>query len=395
MLQNLIYHNTDKKNKQMKNKNKLEINLKKQINEKFGIIGLVAVVLLIIALIIIFFNYAKTNESQFNKCEAIILNSYKNSCLMSLANTTKNISICNNVDQINKNKCILDIANLKNNTNFCNLINNSTLSYNCILNIGIKTQNQTICSNLNGSFRASCLYYFAKLNNFNNINVCKSITNTSDQNICTNLFYYNEMIRTKNQNYCSNLLNQSNFTILNLMLNNNINKSVNLVNNIAKTANSSSVNNNILNEAGSLNLIVNSSSSIIQLMSYNITPQNFCYFNSAIISKNSSICSQTGNLGFACNNELSSQQISNKTSNLTAQINNCNKLASYNLTSLCSIGIYTTYAIKTRNISICLKISNIYEKNICITNMALQLNNSNYCSYLNNTTIESSCQQTI
>lgn len=381
-----------KENKISKNKvnkyedNKTIIDLKKQIKEKLSIISLIVIILMVIALIIIFFNSINTNKSQFNKCEDIVLNSYRTSCLMYLANTTENISICNAINPIDKNQCISNIATLENNANLCTLINNSTASSNCTLNISIITKNQIICNNLSGSYKASCLYHFAKLNNFNNINNCKSITNISDQNICTNLFYYNKMIKTKNQNYCSKVINQTNFTILYLMLNNK-NK---LFNSSTKNnLNLSNIKTNILNNSQKI------SSSIIELVSNNVTLKNFCYFKSALISKNSSICNSTGYLKNICMNKFNKQQLNNKTNNFTDQINDCNELISYNLTSLCRVGVYTTYAINTKNISICLKINNINYRNICIGNMAQKLNNLSYCNYLSNATIKSSCEQTL
>lgn len=375
-----------KENKINKNKETV-VDLKKQIKEKFSIIGLIVIILLVIALIIIFFNSINTNKSQFNKCEDIVLNSYRTSCLMYLANTTENISICNSINSVDKNQCISNIATLKDNANLCNLINNSTISSNCALNISIITENQIICNNLSGSYKASCLYHFAKLDNFNNINNCKSITNISNQNICTNLFYYNKMIKTKNQNYCSNVINQTNFTILYLMLNNK-----NQLFNLSTKKNNLNLSNikiNILNKTKKI------SSSIVELISNNVTPENFCYFKYAISSKNSFVCKSTGYLKNICNNNFNKQKFNNKTNNFTEEINNCKQLVSYNLSSLCSVGIYTTYAIDTKNISICLKINNIDERNICISNMAQKLNNLTYCNYLNNATIKSSCEQII
>ncbi|MCL4383111.1 hypothetical protein M1278_00540 [Candidatus Marsarchaeota archaeon] len=389
------------KNSSTKNKNnsinKKTINLKEEIKEKFGLVILITLFLLIAALIIILFNFSKSNATQFNNCKNIILANFRNNCLMSLANATKNSSICNYVNSGDKNECFFNVAISKNSTETCKSINNSVMYSNCILNISIITQNETICNDLNNSYKYSCQYYFSKLNNFNNLNQCRSIANTSDRNICSNMFYYNQMLKTKNQNYCSNITNTANLSILNLMINNNIAnntkyKLFNISNSSSSAINLSNINKTILN-TNNLNLELNNSEIIFGLVSNNVTPQNYCYFDSAIISKNLSTCNLAGNLGFICRTELNPQNSVNKTFNLTAEVNNCNKLSSYNLTSICQIGIYTSYALKTKNISICLKINNISERNICIINMAQQLNNSVYCNYINNTTIKSSCSQ--
>ncbi len=396
-----LHFKDSKKNSANAIEKKLEKNISfNEIRHRAGIPILIVLLLLFFALIIIFANISNKTASQLNKCNTILIKSYKNSCLMSLAISTKNISICNLTN--NKNACFKTIASLNNNSNYCNLINNTSEENNCILNISIRTRNETLCTNLSDPYKSSCTYYFAQLNNFTNLsllNECNSIANSSDRAVCTNLFYYNKMIKTRNDTYCQYLSNKTNLTIMSYILNisnanitSNINKSYIISKNITNVQNLSKLNTNITSLLQPK--IVDQESELIEFISNNISPENLCYYNFALNFNNKSACRFSGNLSFQCSStfeNLTNNSIYNKTFNFTSAINKCNKLPISNLSALCEIGISTQYAIKEKNASYCTKTGNQNIENICISNLATDLNDSSYCNYLQNKTLEFDC----
>ncbi|MCL4380726.1 hypothetical protein M1141_00435 [Candidatus Marsarchaeota archaeon] len=368
------------------------------MKHNLGAISFIAIILVFIALVIVFSSMSRQNASQFSRCSNIILKSYRTSCFASAAASMKNISMCNYAG--NKSACIENIAEASNNSAYCSALENASAQNACIFSISIKTKNSALCSSISGPSRSRCLFYFAKSQNFMTVHLseCNSMANNSEMRICTDLFYYEAMISSQNSSFCRRLPAEQNLTIMSYMLNasappnskNNSGLSA-ISKNASLTGNASKINSSIFN---SLQPVINRESNLIELISENITPQNLCYYESALYLHNASYCRLAGNLSLQCGSafeNLTRSKVYNST-NFTDMINKCNNLPYSNLTLLCRIGLYSQYAVMKKNVSYCLESGNQSIENICISNMAGQLNNSYYCSYLKNSTLRFDCE---
>ncbi len=370
-----------------------------EIKSNFNILYFIAIILIFIALMIIFNSMSKQNASQFSRCKSIILKSYRTSCFASLAAYTKNISMCTYTG--NTSTCIENIAEESNNSAYCRGLENVSTQNSCILAVSIKTNNSTLCNSISKLNRSACIFYFAKSQNFKTVSLseCSNITNSSENMICTDLFYYRAMFSSKNSSYCSYLPATQNLTVMSYMLNastllshgeyNSLNK---ISENISLTKNTSKINNSIFS---SLQPSINQESNLIEFISDNITPQNLCYYESALDLHNASYCKFAGNLNLQCKSVFENITQSSggyRNTNFTELLNQCNNLPYSNLTALCRIGLYSQYAVMEKNVSYCLESGNQSIENICISNMAEQINNSYYCSYLTNSTLRFDCE---
>ena len=369
-----------------------------KIKSNINVLYFIAIVLVFIALMITFNSMSRQNASQFSRCNSILLKSYRMSCFASLAAYTKNTSMCTYT--VNKSACIENIAEESNNSVYCKSLENLSAQNSCILAVSIKTNNSALCNSMSGPNKSECVFYFAKLQNFKAVSLgeCNNMTNSSEIRICTDLFYYRTMLSSKNSSYCSHLPARQNLTVMSYMLNAStlLNSgeynSLNKISNTSLAKNTSKINSSIFS---SLQPAINQESTLMGFISANITPQNLCYYESALNSHNASYCRFAGNLSLQCSSAFENITQSSKeynNTNFTDLLNQCNNLPYSNLTTLCKIGLYSQYAVIEKNVSYCLESGNQSIENLCISNMAEQINNSYYCSYLTNSTLRFDCE---
>lgn len=298
--------------------------------------------------------------SAFSRCNGILLQSQKNSCFQALASSTENASLCNDITaQAQRNSCLADIAEAQSNVSLCGEIDHTSTVYSqCVLNVSRSTGNESYCQLLNGAYQSACAFGFAKARGFSNISSCYNISNSSMKNECIYLYYYSSALTSKDTHYCSLLPNTTNYTVLSLMLSENITNSTGLG---------------------------------IQQFAYsvlNASPQDYCYYSIATLTGNRTACSlTTGLLSEVCNATFVH---ANYTINMTNATSVCASAPSY-LKSLCISGFLTSEAIGTRNISKCLQISSMLYQYTCITSYATKYTNASYCSYIGNSSIQQDC----
>jgi hypothetical protein len=274
-----------------------------------------------------------------------------------------NLSICRLVSSPGSTAgCIDSIAEGTKNISACSSLGTGSAVYTgCIDNISYSLDNPADCGLLgNGSQSAStCTYNIAVLDGFSNLGTCSSIANSSEESMCTSLYYYNLAKRRIAPNYCSELPNSTDNNLLTAMIS---------------------------------DTYANSSTGLAYYSLYNLntTPSSLCYYVLATDSRNESLCSSTsGSISDLCYSNFTSASANQSTNLNTSAL--CSTEPGY-AQGLCTYSISTAKALAQDNVSICSAINGTYYQYSCVVSVATKYGNSTYCSAIvGNDTAESAC----
>ncbi|MDE1871172.1 MAG: hypothetical protein KGI06_02945 [Candidatus Micrarchaeota archaeon] len=300
-------------------------------------------------------------SSALQGCKRIIFRQQRDSCIYDLAGNTGNYSMCSILPQGSASYgCIGSIAKRERNISICDMISNASAEYSdCVMNISYSTANPGYCARLSGKNESVCAFSIAREHVFSSLSYCEAISNASQKALCSYIYYYSAAKSFGVQRYCSMLPNETNGTLLTIL-------------------------------ASKDYLSGNSFSyDYVSFSELNVTLRQYCYYDVATSSRNSTLCSSTGpTLSGPCRNYFNS-------SNSTAQFNNasaiCASAPSYAM-DLCTYTVFTEKALAQQNVSSCLAINSTIYMNTCIVQLASAYNDSSYCSYIRgNDTAQQAC----
>ena len=299
--------------------------------------------------------------SPVDRCKGILIQSQKSLCFLELAGGTENALLCNSIaSQDQRYSCLVNIAEVKDNISICNEVNGTSAYYpQCVLNVSMGTGDASYCQLLNYTDQSSCVFGLAKTGKFGSMALCSSIRNKSVENECAYLHYYSGALKSGSAANCSFLPNETNYTLMALML--------------------------------SSNLTSNTNGMESSYAALNTSPRNFCHYYVSILTGNSMGCSQvSGMLNDACTGAFMQ---SNSTMNITNVTAFCATATSQysGLNDLCIGGLYTSEAIGDMNISKCMQIPSAQYVYDCITSYATKYADASYCSRIMNNTVEQQC----
>lgn len=294
-------------------------------------------------------------------CKNIVFQKQRYDCIYSLASATNNYSICSLLPNGEPSQCISLIAESQMNASACARLGAGTQYSNCIENVSLKSDNVSYCLDLNGSIEPSCAFNVARSRQFSDLGECSSIKNITKSLLCSYIYYYNAAPKLNMPNYCSLLPDVTNSTLLS----------------IVETK-------DYLNQSAAI------SSQFITTSAINITVSASCYYNTAIETKNKTLCAYAGStVSGACYDYLNSTS-----TNSTFQFNNATALCSkspYGTNVLCYYALYTEKAVAQKNISSCFEIGNSSYIDTCIVELASTYNDSAYCKSITNSTDQQAC----
>jgi hypothetical protein len=319
----------------------------------------VAVLLLVVAVVVLLIGSIRPTPLQ--SCKSIVFSKQRYDCIYALANSTNNYSICSLLAGSGPSQCITLLAEREVNASGCGKLGSSPAYSSCMENISYMSHNVGYCLRLNGSNESSCAFNVAKGEQFMNLSECSDIRNASSSLLCSDIYYYNAASRLDAPNYCSYLPDVNNHTLL-----------------------------SIVETKDYVNQTLASESQSITTAIANVTVSASCYYNTAILTKNRTLCSYSGGtLAASCSGYLNST--TNNTLNFTDALALCSQ-SPYGTNDLCYYALYTEKALSQRNISSCFSIANSSYKDTCIVELASTYNDSSYCSSIaNNTTDQQAC----
>ena len=172
----------------------------------------VAIILFVIALFALFL--AKPANT-LSSCSSRALPNLKYSCYEYFANQTKNATICNNIPVPTRYSCISNVALLSSNPNLCTYTGMPSSYRNyCLDTLGVSTRNSSVCAEMNGTNESACAYGVAQALNFSSADACSYINNNTLMSTCYSKYYYEKAASTGESAYCNYLPSTPNETIM-------------------------------------------------------------------------------------------------------------------------------------------------------------------------------------
>ncbi len=298
-------------------------------------------------------------------CGTYVTGQQIDNCLVNYATSTSNVSVCSYINDGTQESCYLDLALKTQNASTCALIpGQSALYTDCILRINQKDESMGLCNNLSMFPAESCMYNVSVSANFSGVGSCNQLSNLAYRTECENLYYYSQAQSTKNPGACRNLESSINSTVLYFISSNHTNSSQNLLD-------------------------------IFYSSSLNITPSQYCYYETAISSHNSSICKDLGTpFSTSCSyaimqyNESLIKPLFNAT-NATAA---CGSYAgNSNSLGVCDFKYLSHQAITSKSVAPCGLLNTSIKSDECILYYSINTTNTSNCHTIVNSSLRSIC----
>ncbi len=324
--------------------------------------GLVAAIIIVLA--IVSFAVAPSG-SGIAGCRSILFGTSQ-PCVESLAIETLNSTMCAGLHPAYANQCYLAIAQNTSDQELCRRINGSVAAGQCYLYIANSTKDPALCSMVNGSAGSECAYSIAV--ETNDTSACPGGSGTGAGKECASTIYMNDAVKTGNAALCSEITssNESNDTY-GIIINSSLGKYPGLALNITQILEYGAITNATVGAMG------------------------ICYTSVAMRTGNESYCNyvQGSALGNACTEYfIRSNQSKSGSFNATALMGYCNQAGANSTT--CKYGLETVEAYDSGNLTICKGIPAPYSYN-CYYYLAEKYNDSSYCNYIANSTINGAC----
>jgi hypothetical protein len=287
-------------------------------------------------------------------------------CLTALANRTQNVTYCLYIKDSAEPQCVLNVAFVTQNVSYCGAIASSSPYFSqCIMTLNQKYNSIALCNYLSASTALQCIYNISSQSNFTNPNLCSQLTNASYDSECNNLYYYKNALSTKNSLYCGKLQTTRNTTTL-YFINSNSSQSQDFT--IQR---------------------------LLLFSTVNVTPQQECYYNLAVVSNNESMCNNIGGgVASQCSYAVAQYNASKVyvDYNATNVTSSCGSyIAGGYSSNVCILEYLTRQAITKDNITFCKDINSSSYSDSCILGLALNTSNISYCSQIINSTTRNEC----
>lgn len=305
-----------------------------------------------------------------SRCGSIVSQGGKYGCIESAAVSSRNSSLCGSLPGSYADQCYLAIAENTSNQRLCGKINGSNASGECYVYIANYTKDPQLCSSAGSAFESQCAYHIAVMTN--NSEACSLVNGTAGQMECNATIEFAKALQYGKPAYCAGIeSDNSSYVAYGMLQNVSLSSRFGLELNITRMEEYS--------------IFLNST----------IGARDLCYLGMAYQYGNSTYCSylQDGNLSDACMSSVSPAQTSaanNGSATLNASvIHSLCSNAGANATT-CQYGYMSLEALQTGNLSICKGIPSPYSYT-CFYYIARKYNDTAYCNYISNATLNSAC----
>ncbi len=314
-------------------------------------------------------------NSAGDRCSSIVQQN-KYSCMESIAVATGNSTICGSLPGYYSDSCYTAVAENSSNASLCGKIASRNLSNECLLAIAQNTNSTGTCMMMGGQSRESCIYQIA-LGSMD-VASCRLLNDSGQQANCSAAVYMDKALAHANASLCDAIP---------------LNGSDNMTYNMLGNSDMSSYGNLFLNMSQFIEYAMYSNESV--------GPRDACYLSIAFESGNSVYCgyAQDPALGYLCKS-LITRNVSLQQNLVNSSV--ANSIVNYTALSkaVCAGGGQCAYetdyikALLSDNVSACASIPT-QQSYQCYFAFAEKYNDTSYCSYIKNSTINSDCVLTV
>lgn len=333
-------------------------------HNKIKIYALITVIMIVGAIAFTLF----PKGTSLQQCEGAVLSTNRDNCLLNIATSTKNSSICGFISGSLKIDCYTNIAKATNNESLCTVAATIDPSSGgeCSLAIVNSTGDYTICGGISEPYKDKC--FFKAATKASNLQLCGSISSSSIMAACNSTILLDQAYYTSNISYCARVSNSLSKSFIQDVVTNTSAVFANLGRNFS----------NILSE-------------LAILPGQNLSSRDLCYISLAYKLKSNTYCSYASQEGESLCNMVANQTAGNlsaASTNFTAMLNSCKQLTQYQ--SFCTTYVLLDKAVATRNVSICSGFPTFTSWQ-CYDSLAKTYSNATYCSYITNSTQNNEC----
>ena len=306
-------------------------------------------------------------------CNSTLVLQNRYSCIESLAISEGNGTMCSLLQEPYADNCYQTIAMNTSNAVMCGYISSNGTAAACYSYIGESRDNASICGQIRGNATSAgaCIYHVAAVTE--DAGLCSIISGHNKALSCYSTVYLEKAVYSSNLTACAYIASNNDTNITEYALQNaNLSRfpgvDANITTYLEKTA----------------------------FLNATLGARDACYMSLAFSTGNSIYCGYTQgrNLSASCRLAFSQKSKANtnaiSTANFTALLGMCSGQSNQ---TQCTDGVLYLEAVETRNVSICGKLSqaDTYGHYQCYYAMAKEYNNTRYCSYITNSTLNSDC----
>lgn len=330
----------------------------KEMHGKLLLYAIVAVIILVLAILSTLF----VHTSPLKQCLNIVIQQNKIGCLLDLANSTSNASICNYLNGSYQAQCYNELAQKLDNATLCSraLDVYGPIGAACVEGLVNKTRTISLCNLLPGKYIQSC--FFKGAVSTRNITACSFTGRNSG--ICTSSISFSDALLYGNIAYCYN---------------------------VSDSANTTEVTEILSNLSTTYNQTIFGALTMLSSFGYSPSARDLCMINTAQELGNASYCSLlASNLSRSLCLKFVYPRTASTTPavNYTALLQSCANAGSYS--EMCRNYVLISEAISTKNIQICKSLNQTLSFE-CFAALAQTYKNASYCGYITNATLNSAC----
>jgi hypothetical protein len=332
---------------------------------------LVVVFLVCVGIIFVYCALRMTFGSSFQSCKNIVYVTQRYQCLRALALAQRNASVCSAMHAPYNYSCVDAVALNTSSSDACAIIKSSSPEYyTCIQDLSSATGIASYCDFLSEPNRSSCLWGAASASGFSNATVCSAIGNATLEERCLTVYDYRTAMSTGSSRYCAAMPYgyeiAADYPDGQTLFSSN-NASVNLA-----------------------------------YLSGNGTVGGLCYYQIAIMDRNSSLCTMVPPYfssycnGFSSANNTAVTNMSINSTSVAGMNSTLADVLGGNYTQNCTgIGCYymnlTSEAIIYKNTSYCRNTGNASFQDLCLEDLVSMYHDPAYCTYILNSTEQYYC----
>ena len=348
-----------------------------ELVRSYAIIAAVIVVLALLSFLLV------PRGTGFKRCAGIIISQYKYECIESLAINSSNYSACSYLPAQPGAGCYASIAFSTRNATICTRIVNQSELPLCVFQIANSTGSYSSCDVLSGGSRSQCMLNIAVISS--NTVSCGRLGNATDEDICLSSISLAKAMQSENGTYCNNVTNASDAGATKEIL-----------------RYSSAI---YLNGSNQSRVVYTAIAESQYNQSQPINARDACYAYIATESANTIYCGDIKDAEYrtACYSSYYRQSLNisgtgvngtGSANNISTMLGNCSQSSGSYYGSTCQDLIVMSEAVHEKNATICTKFAAKNETYQCYTTLAMVYNDSSYCSYIQNATINSACVMT-
>lgn len=307
-----------------------------------------------------------------SRCGSALFQQSRDTCIESVAVSTGNSSLCGQLGGLYADQCYQVIAQNTTNASLCGKIGSEAASASCYTSIANATGSVRDCLSIgNSTYADACVYGLAVAGS--NSSACSLMGLGNGSQACIASVSLDRALGRRNSSACSGITSNDNSSIA-----------------------YEAVGHSDLSAYPGVSLNISQAMEYASFLNVTMGARDVCYFALAYQSLTPSDCGEIsqGNLSTVCAKSVSylinssTAVHANATVNFTALMNQC--AAQPQNGQQCRYGVFYIEALQYRNVTYCRSIAAPYSYQ-CYYGVAQETNNTSYCSYIDNATLNSAC----